>query len=77
MALNTKSIRTKMLGLLAFIALVVGGLSVLYDLRAGGGLIRDEIVKRGRYVLEQFLHHHQNLETTFFGAVVDSVLMAG
>jgi len=34
-------------------------------------------VKRGRYVLEQFLHHHQNLETTFFGAVVDSVLMAG
>ena len=50
MPINTKSIRTKMLGLLAFIALVVGGVSVVYDLRAGGALIRDEIVKRGRYV---------------------------
>jgi len=36
-----------------------------------------DLVKRGRFVLEQFLHNHQNLETTFFGAVVDSVLMAG
>ncbi|MBI3597705.1 MAG: hypothetical protein HY203_11210 [Nitrospirae bacterium] len=34
-------------------------------------------VKRGRYVLEQLLHQHQNFETTFFGAVVDSLLMAG
>ena len=50
MPINTKSIRTKMLGLLAFIALVVGGVSVVYDLRAGGAIIRDEIVKRGRYV---------------------------
>jgi methyl-accepting chemotaxis protein len=50
MPINIKSVRTKMLGLLAFIALGVGGVSVLYDLRAGGGLIRDEIVKRGRYV---------------------------
>jgi hypothetical protein len=33
-------------------------------------------VKRGRFILEQFLHNHQNLETTFFGAVVDSALMA-
>jgi methyl-accepting chemotaxis protein len=50
MAINTKSIRTKLLGLLAFVALVVSGLSVLYDLRAGGALIREQVVKRGRYV---------------------------
>jgi len=50
MAINTKSIRTKLLGLLAFVALVVSGVSVLYDLRAGGALIREQIVKRGRYV---------------------------
>jgi methyl-accepting chemotaxis protein len=50
MAINAKSIRTKLLVLLAFIALVVGGVSVLYDLRAGGALIRDQLVKRGRYV---------------------------
>jgi hypothetical protein len=34
-------------------------------------------VKRGRFVLEQFLHHHHNFETSFFGAVIDSLLMAG
>ncbi|MFI4945697.1 MAG: methyl-accepting chemotaxis protein, partial [Burkholderiales bacterium] len=50
MAINTKSIRTKMLVLLAGIALVVGGVSVVYDLVAGEALIRDQIVKRGRYV---------------------------
>src|SRR5512136_3035576 len=50
MAINARSIRTKLLVLIAFIALVVGGVSVLYDLRAGGALIRDQLVKRGRYV---------------------------
>ena len=51
MAINTKSIRTKLLGLIAFIALAVGGVSVLYDLQAGGTLLREQIVKRGRYVV--------------------------
>jgi methyl-accepting chemotaxis protein len=50
MAINAKSIRTKLLALLAFIALVVGGVSVLYDLRAGDALITDQLIKRGRYV---------------------------
>ncbi len=36
---------------------------------------RKDPVKRGRFVLEQLLHHHQNFETTFFGAVVDSLLI--
>ena len=35
MAINAKSIRTKLLLLLAGIALAVGGVSVLYDLFAG------------------------------------------
>ena len=34
-------------------------------------------VKRGRYVLEQLIQQHQNFETTFFGAVVDALLIAG
>src|SRR5512143_1105198 len=50
MPINTKSVRTKLLGLLAFIALAVGGVSVFYDLVAGQAVIRDQIVKRGRYV---------------------------
>jgi hypothetical protein len=32
-------------------------------------------VTRGRYVLDQLLQHKQNLEVTFFGATVDSVLI--
>ena len=35
------------------------------------------IVKRGRFVLEKFLHSHQNFETSFFSAVVDSLLLTG
>ena len=50
MPINTKSIRTKLLVLLALIALAVGGVSVVYDLVAGESVIRDQIVKRGRYV---------------------------
>lgn len=34
-------------------------------------------IKRGRFVLERLLKHHQNFEAAFFGAVVDSVLMNG
>jgi len=44
------SIRTRMLVLLAAIALVVGGVSVIWDLFAGQALLQDQIVKRGRYI---------------------------
>ena len=36
-----------------------------------------DIVKRGRFTLEQLLHHHQNFETTFFSAVIDYLLLQG
>jgi len=50
MAINTKSIRTKFLLLLTLTAVVITGVSMIYDLVAGGAAIRDQIVKRGRYV---------------------------
>lgn len=34
-------------------------------------------LKRGRFVLERLLSHHQNFETSFFGAVVDFLLLEG
>ncbi len=34
-------------------------------------------VKRGRFALERLLQQHQNFETSFFGSVVDSLLLAG
>jgi hypothetical protein len=50
MSFKMTSIRTRMLVLLAGIALVVGGVSVSWDLVAGQGLLRQQIVKRGRYI---------------------------
>lgn len=32
-------------------------------------------VKRGRFALERLLQHHENFETSFFSAVVDSLLI--
>src|SRR5512140_140952 len=50
MAMNTKSIRSKLLGLLAGIALAVTLTAVLYDLLTGQTMLRDQIAKRGRYI---------------------------
>jgi methyl-accepting chemotaxis protein len=50
MALNTQSVRTKLLGLLAGIALLVGGAAVTYDLVASRILLREQVVARGRYI---------------------------
>ena len=50
MSFMTKSIRTKLLLLIAGIALAVGGVSVAYDVVAGESLVRDQVVKRGRYI---------------------------
>jgi methyl-accepting chemotaxis protein len=50
MATSTVSIRTKLLALLAAVALVVGGASVIYDLFRSDAVVRDQVVKRGRYI---------------------------
>ncbi len=44
-------------------------------LKQAGPSKQRDIVKRGRFVLEQLLQHHQNFEVAFFGAVVDSVII--
>jgi methyl-accepting chemotaxis protein len=48
--MGVRSIRTKFLLLVAGVALVVGGVSVVYDLVASEGLLREQMVKRGRYI---------------------------
>jgi methyl-accepting chemotaxis protein len=50
MAFNARSIRAKFLFLLTLTAVVITSVSVVYDLVASGAAIRDQIVKRGRYV---------------------------
>jgi methyl-accepting chemotaxis protein len=48
--INTRSVRTRLLFLIAGIALVVGGVSVTYDVLAGKSQLDEQIVKRGRYI---------------------------
>jgi methyl-accepting chemotaxis protein len=50
MAINTSSIRTKLLILLAGIALSVTVIAVTYDLVTGQRVLRDQISRRGRYI---------------------------
>src|SRR5262245_27270382 len=50
MAMGVRSIRTKFLLLVAGVATVVGGVSVVYDLWASQWLLREQMVKRGRYI---------------------------
>jgi methyl-accepting chemotaxis protein len=50
MALDTNSIRTKLLLLVAAIALGVTVAAVIYDLVTGERLLKDQIAKRGRYI---------------------------
>ncbi len=44
-------------------------------LRSTNQADRNDVVKRGRFVLEQLLHHHKNFETSFFNVVVDYLLL--
>jgi methyl-accepting chemotaxis protein len=50
MAMGVRSIRTKFLLLVAGVATVVGGVSVVYDPLASQGLLLEQMVKRGRYI---------------------------
>jgi methyl-accepting chemotaxis protein len=50
MALNIQSVRSKLLGLLAVIAFVVGGAAIVYDLVTSRSLLNEQVVRRGRYI---------------------------
>ncbi len=50
MGLNLKSVRTKFILLVGLVASMVAGISVLYDLWASQGLVREQVSLRGRYI---------------------------
>src|SRR5437867_12496186 len=50
MDLRTLSIRTKLLLLVAGVALLVGSVSALYSSVSSGQLLREQMVKRGMYI---------------------------
>src|SRR2546426_608410 len=50
MSFSLKSVRTKFILLVAGVALVVAGVSVIYDLKSSGDQLREQVVLRGRYI---------------------------
>ena len=49
--LGMSSIRGKLVILVAGVALLVSGLSGVYDLLGSGVILREQMVKRGRYIV--------------------------
>ena len=50
MSFSLRSVRTKFILLVAGVALVVAGVSVIYDLKSSGDQLREQVVLRGRYI---------------------------
>src|SRR5260221_14068818 len=57
MTLSPQSVRTKFILLVAGVALVVAGVSVVYNLRAGQGQLREQVVLRGRYIASNLAYN--------------------
>jgi methyl-accepting chemotaxis protein len=57
MTLSLRSVRTKFILLVAGVALVVGGVSVVYNLRASQGQLREQVVLRGRYIASNLAYN--------------------
>jgi methyl-accepting chemotaxis protein len=50
MSFSLRSIRSKLVLLVVLVAAIVGGVSAIYDLRASNLTLREQMVKRGRYI---------------------------
>src|SRR6266545_5462328 len=50
MSFSLRSVRTKFILLVAGVALVVAGVSIIFDLQASQGQLREQVVLRGRYI---------------------------
>ena len=51
------SIRSKLVLLVAGVALVVSGISAVYDLFGSGVILREQMVKRGRYIVSNLAYN--------------------
>jgi methyl-accepting chemotaxis protein len=50
MSFSLRSIRSKLVLLVVLVAAIVGGVSAIYDLRSSNITLREQMVKRGRYI---------------------------
>lgn len=57
MTLSLRSVRTKFILLVAGVALVVAGASVVYNLLASQGQLREQVVLRGRYIASNLAYN--------------------
>ena len=55
--LGMSSIRSKLVILVAGVALLVSALSAIYNLRASGVILHEQMVKRGRYIVSNLAYN--------------------
>ena len=55
--LRVRSIRTKLLGLVAGVSLLVAACSTVYHSWSSNDLMREQIVKRGRYIASNLAYN--------------------
>src|SRR5262245_29042780 len=75
------SIRWRLLGLVALVALMVAAGSAFYSWRSTGRLLREQIVHRGEYIATSLGYHSQYAvfteDRTQLGKLLDGALSAG
>src|SRR5579862_581746 len=59
LGLNSRSLRTKLLGVVAAVALLVGTLSAMFSYMANGSLLHDQMVRRGHYIASNLAFNSQ------------------
>jgi methyl-accepting chemotaxis protein len=81
MALTTVSIRWRLLGLVALVALMVAAGSAFYSSRSTGTLLREQLRHRGDYIATSLGYHSQygvfTEDKTLLGKLLDGALSAG
>ena len=55
--MRLRSIRGKLVALVALVALVVSGVSTIYDVVSSGVMLREQMVKRGRYIASNLAYN--------------------
>jgi HAMP domain-containing protein len=79
--IKTASIRTKLLSLVAFVALLVGGASALYSSIAGGRLLREQVERRGHYIAVNLAYNSKygvlTEDKTLLTQLLEGALSAG
>src|SRR5262245_36367491 len=81
MNLRIRSIRAKLVLIVAGVALLVGAVSAIYSSYTSGQVLERELVKRGKYIANNLAHNSQfgvmTEDKLLLNSLIDSAMTAG